>query len=111
MVAFLHDDVGDAWLIVLLQLDAGVSDGQELVVENLHTRAFFFSTQAALVNFIDQRLKALSHHYAKVIRNNTFSHISGTKTLSYLRQLSLRNSISVENYPCRLEPGRFVELN
>lgn len=53
MVAFLHDDVGDAWLIVFLQFDAGVSDGQELVVENLHTRAFFISTQAALVNFID----------------------------------------------------------
>lgn len=74
MVAFLHDDVGDAWLIVFLQFDAGVSDGQELVVENLHTRAFFISTQAALVNFIDQCLKALSHHYAKVIRNYTFSH-------------------------------------
>lgn len=38
MVAFLHHDIGDAWLIVFLQLDARISDGQELVVENLHTR-------------------------------------------------------------------------
>ena len=41
VVAFLHHDVGDAWLIVLLQLDARVSDGQELVVEDLHTGTSF----------------------------------------------------------------------
>lgn len=32
-------------------------------------------------------------------------------TISYLWQLSFRNSISVENDPGGLEPGRFVELN
>jgi hypothetical protein len=31
----LHHDEHDPWLIVLLQLDAGLSDGQELSVENL----------------------------------------------------------------------------
>ncbi len=36
VVALLHDYVGDARLVVLLQLDAGVSDGQQLVVQDLH---------------------------------------------------------------------------
>lgn len=40
VVAFLHHDIGDAWLIVFLQLNARISDGQELVVENLQTRLF-----------------------------------------------------------------------
>lgn len=35
MVALLHDDVSDAWLIVLLQTDAGLPDGQELIVQHL----------------------------------------------------------------------------
>lgn len=39
MVAFLNNDVSDAWLIVLLQLDACISDSQELVMQNLHTGA------------------------------------------------------------------------
>lgn len=39
VVAFLHHDIGDAWLIVFLQLDAGVSDGQQLVVENLYGKS------------------------------------------------------------------------
>lgn len=38
MVAFLNDNISDAWLIVFLQLDARVSDGQELVMQDLHTR-------------------------------------------------------------------------
>lgn len=35
VVALLHDNVSDAWLIVLLQTDAGLPDGQELVVKHL----------------------------------------------------------------------------
>lgn len=35
VVALLHDDVSDAWLIVLLQTDAGLPDGQELIVQHL----------------------------------------------------------------------------
>lgn len=46
MVAFLHHNIGDAWLIVLLQLDARISDGQELIVQNLHTRTLLINTQA-----------------------------------------------------------------
>lgn len=34
-MALLHHDICDSWLIVFLQFNAGVSDGQELVVENL----------------------------------------------------------------------------
>lgn len=33
---FLHHDIGDSWLIVFFQFDARISDGQELIVENLH---------------------------------------------------------------------------
>lgn len=39
MVAFLNDDISNAWLIVFLQLDARISDGQELIMQNLHTKA------------------------------------------------------------------------
>lgn len=35
VVALLHDNVGNAWLIVLLQTDAGLPDGQELIVQHL----------------------------------------------------------------------------
>lgn len=35
VVTFLHHDVGDTRLIVLFQLYARISDGQQLVVENL----------------------------------------------------------------------------
>lgn len=35
MVLLLHHDERDPWLRVLLQLYAGLSDGQELMVENL----------------------------------------------------------------------------
>lgn len=37
MVAFLHHDVSDPGLVVLLQLDASVTDGQQLVVQDLGT--------------------------------------------------------------------------
>lgn len=36
-MAFLHHDIGDSRLIVFFQFDARISDGQELIVENLHT--------------------------------------------------------------------------
>lgn len=39
MVAFLNNDVSNAWLIVFLQLDARISDGQELIMQDLHTKA------------------------------------------------------------------------
>lgn len=38
VVAFLNNDISDAWLIVFLQLDARVSDGQELIMQDLHTK-------------------------------------------------------------------------
>lgn len=38
MVAFLNNDISNAWLIVFLQLDARVSDGQELIMQDLHTK-------------------------------------------------------------------------
>lgn len=43
VMAFLHHDICDSWLIVFLQFNAGVSDGQELVVENLHKEIACFS--------------------------------------------------------------------
>lgn len=39
MVALLHHDERDPRLIVLLQLDAGLSDGQQLMMEDLQERA------------------------------------------------------------------------
>lgn len=45
VVTFLHHDVGDTRLIVLLQLYARISDGQQLVVENLRVTASIVSTQ------------------------------------------------------------------
>lgn len=38
VVPLLHHDECDPWLIVLLQLYAGLSDGQELMVKNLQDR-------------------------------------------------------------------------
>lgn len=38
MVAFLDHNVGDTRLVILLQLYARISDGQELIVENLNRR-------------------------------------------------------------------------
>lgn len=38
MVALLHYDECDPWLIVLLQLDTGLSDGQQLMMEDLQDR-------------------------------------------------------------------------
>lgn len=35
VMALLHDNVGDPWLIVLLQADAGFPDGQQLIVQHL----------------------------------------------------------------------------
>lgn len=37
VMSFLHDDVGDPRLVVLLQADAGLPDRQQLVVQHLHT--------------------------------------------------------------------------
>jgi hypothetical protein len=37
----LDDDEGDAWLVVRLQLDAGLADGGQLVLKYL--RAVFFN--------------------------------------------------------------------
>lgn len=38
MVALLYHNERDPWLIVLLQLDAGLSDGQQLMMEDLQDR-------------------------------------------------------------------------
>lgn len=38
VVSLLHHDEGDARLVILLQLDARLPDGQELVVEDLRAR-------------------------------------------------------------------------
>lgn len=35
VMAFLHDDEGDARLVLLLQTDARLPDGQQLVVQHL----------------------------------------------------------------------------
>lgn len=35
VVAFLHHDVGDAWLILLLKADTGLPDGQQLIIQHL----------------------------------------------------------------------------
>ena len=35
MVAFLHNNVGDAWLVLLLQADTGLTDGQQLIIQHL----------------------------------------------------------------------------
>jgi hypothetical protein len=35
VVPLLHHDECDPWLVILLQLDAGLADGQQLVMENL----------------------------------------------------------------------------
>lgn len=40
-MAFLHHNIGDSRLIVFLQFDTRISDGQELVVENLHTEIVY----------------------------------------------------------------------
>lgn len=40
-MAFLHHDIGDSWLIVFFQFDARISDGQELIVENLYTEIVY----------------------------------------------------------------------
>lgn len=69
MVAFLHHDVGDSRLIVFLQLDARISDGQELVVENLHTRVLFISTRVLeIFTYIvvkpNQTMKKLNYNHA-----------------------------------------------
>lgn len=37
-MSLLHHDEGDARLVILLQLDARLPDGQELVVEDLRAR-------------------------------------------------------------------------
>lgn len=41
VMALLHDNVSDAWLIVLLQTDAGLPDGQELIVQHLWKKKAF----------------------------------------------------------------------
>lgn len=38
VVAFLHHDVGDAWLILLLKADTGLTDGQQLIIQHLRER-------------------------------------------------------------------------
>lgn len=42
MVAFLNNDISNSWLIVFLQLDARISDGQELIMQDLHTKVQHF---------------------------------------------------------------------
>lgn len=36
-MAFLYDDVSNPRLVILLETDASLPDGQQLVVQNLHT--------------------------------------------------------------------------
>lgn len=35
VVAFLHNNVSDAWLVLLLQADTGLADGQQLIIQHL----------------------------------------------------------------------------
>ena len=63
VVAFLHNNIGDARLIVFLQLNARIPDSQELIMENLHTRAFFISAYAEIGNFIEKCNSPLWQHY------------------------------------------------
>lgn len=38
MVAFLHNNVGDAWLVLLLQAYTGLTNGQQLIIQHLRTK-------------------------------------------------------------------------
>lgn len=38
MVAFLHNNVGDAWLILLLQAYTGLTNGQQLIIQHLRKK-------------------------------------------------------------------------
>lgn len=39
MVAFLHNNVSDAWLVLLLQADTGLTNGQQLIIQHLKKRS------------------------------------------------------------------------
>lgn len=43
MVAFLHNNVGDAWLVLLLQAYTGLTNGQQLIIQHLRKKKKQFS--------------------------------------------------------------------
>lgn len=107
-MAFLHHDIGDSRLIVFFQFDARISDGQELIVENLHTEIIYEeNADITLLLLLKKSTFAVVGQSNSVVATFYITFHS----LSYLWQLSFRNSISVENDARRLEPGGFVELN
>lgn len=38
MVAFLHNNVGDTWLVLLLQAYTGLTNGQQLIIQHLRKK-------------------------------------------------------------------------
>lgn len=97
-MAFLHHNICDSWLIVFLQFNTGISDGQELVVKNLHK---------------EKKVNKCRHNSTRSNqkRNRPGHRVATFDCHTYLWQLSFRNSISVENNARGLEAGGFVELN
>lgn len=77
MVAFLHNNVGDAWLVLLLQADTGLTNGQQLIIQHLrkweqihnlaHTHLSYIAkditlTENSASSFL---LQTLTHHFSE----------------------------------------------
>lgn len=69
MVAFLNNDISNAWLIVFLQLDACISDGQELIMQDLHTKM----QRVYTLNMFKQEFLNASLYHLKVKRSTYHS--------------------------------------
>lgn len=59
MVAFLHNYVGDTWLVLLLQAYTGLTNGQQLIIQHLmkqkKTFCFKYLVHAAPTYQLDTR--------------------------------------------------------
>lgn len=56
VVAFLHHDVSDAWLILLLKADTGLSDGQQLIVQHLRWKSTKLNASTVQVDLFQNQM-------------------------------------------------------
>lgn len=56
VVAFLHHDVSDAGLILLLKADTGLSDGQQLIIQHLRWKSTKLKASSIQVLFFSSNV-------------------------------------------------------
>lgn len=112
-MAFLYDDVSNPRLVILLEADASLPDGQQLVVQNLHANMQLemlrkqpghqFPPQKIRVGVFEQLYKSDQMNVKNA--RNSFEQLNLLKlSLENMRNLECTFSLEVLNKTIKLLP-------